>query len=79
MPKLPGHLATHVTDEEEAQVKALADLVGISASEYLRDLIMSHLAEKQRQFQSMHRIFGSANGAASTERTVGTDGVTDHG
>jgi ferritin-like metal-binding protein YciE len=71
MAKLPGHLATHVTDEEEAQIKALADLVGISASEYLRDLIMSHLAEKHRQFQSMHRIFGSANGAAGAERTVG--------
>jgi hypothetical protein len=40
MAKLPGHLATHVTDEEEAQIKALADLVGLSASEYLRDLIM---------------------------------------
>lgn len=77
MPKLLGHLATHVTDEAEEQIKALADLAGLSPSEYLRELIMAHLAEKQRQFQSMHRIFGSANGAASTERTVGTgEGVS---
>ena len=64
--KLIGHLATHVDDETESQIKALADFSGLKVSEYLRELIIEHLAEKKAHFERMQRVFG-AQGANSTE------------
>jgi predicted DNA-binding protein len=66
--KLISQLATHVTPEAADQIRALSDLAGRSSSEYLRELIMSHLDEKRRQFQSMQQIF-STPGTDGAERT----------
>ena len=67
--KLIGHLATHVDDETESQIKALAEFSGLKVSEYLRELIIEHLAEKRAHFERMQRVFGSqgANSAGSKQ------------
>ena len=64
--KLIGHLATHVDDETESQIKALAEFSGLRVSEYLRELVIEHLAEKKAHFERMQRVFG-ALGAMGTK------------
>ncbi|MGB1951689.1 MAG: hypothetical protein ACPHQ9_13030 [Marinobacter sp.] len=56
--KLTGQIMVHLPDSAERQIKRLAEIEGQRASEYVRDLIMSHLAEKERQFQLMSEVFG---------------------
>lgn len=58
MEKLTGQVMVHVPDTAERQVKALAAIKGQRASEYVRDLIMKHLDEQERQFQLMSEVFG---------------------
>ena len=62
MDKLIGQLSTHVPHDVERQVKVLAELQGIKSSEYVRNLIIEHLSEKERQFQAMREVFeGTGN------------------
>ena len=62
MDKLMGQLSTHVPPDVERQVKVLADMEGIKSSEYVRNLIIEHLREKERQFQAMREVFeGTGN------------------
>jgi len=57
MDKLMGQLSTHVPPDVERQVKVLAEMQGIKSSEYVRNLIVEHLREKERQFQAMREVF----------------------
>lgn len=63
--KLTGHLATHVSSEAEHQVRTLAALEDKSPSEYLREVIASHLETKRRQFEGMQRAFGALSSMSS--------------
>lgn len=56
--KLTSQIMVHLPETAERKAKALAAIEGQKASEYVRDLIMSHLAEKERQFQLMSEVFG---------------------
>lgn len=57
MEKLMGQLSTHVPESVERQVKVLAEMEGVKSSEYVRNLIVEHLREKERQFQAMREVF----------------------
>jgi len=59
MEKLTGQVMAHIPGSAEKQLKGLAMIEGVKPSEYVRDLIMTHLREKQRQSQLMHEVFGS--------------------
>ena len=68
--KKPGNINVHLTEDMERKVRQLAELVGMSGSEYVRSIIEDHLAIKEREFIVMTRIFGG-NGSDSSERTGG--------
>ena len=70
--KKPGNINVHLTDEMERKVRQLAELVGMSGSEYVRSIIEDHLAIKEHEFSVMQRIFGS-NGSSSSGRTEGDE------
>jgi predicted DNA-binding protein len=57
MEKLLGQLATHVSTETERQIRALAELRGVSASEYLREIITAHLDVKKLEYQALKEAF----------------------
>jgi hypothetical protein len=59
MEKLTGQVMTHLPESAEKQLKGLARIDGVKASEYARKIILRHLREKQRQFQLMHEVFGT--------------------
>lgn len=58
MEKLTGQVMVHLSEAAERQIKRLAEIEGDKAGEYVRGLIMAHLAEKERQFQLMSEVFG---------------------
>ena len=64
---LNGHLATHVTDEEEAQIKALAQFDGLEVSRYLRKLVIEHLDEKRTCFERMQKVFSPLSSVSSAK------------
>lgn len=69
MDKLIGHLATHVPESVERQIRTLAAFSGKKSSEYLRDLVMDHLAKKEAQYELMQEVFG----APGANRAEGND------
>jgi predicted DNA-binding protein len=59
MEKLLGQLSTHVSTEAERQMRALAELRGVTASEYLREIITAHLERKHQEYQALKDAFES--------------------
>ena len=57
MEKLTGQIMVHLSETAERQIKRLAEIEGDKAGEYVRELVMTHLAEKERQFQLMSEVF----------------------
>lgn len=58
MEKLDGQVMAHIPSTAERQLKGLARIKGVKASEYVRDLIIDHLDEELRQFQLRQEVFG---------------------
>tara|TARA_R110002110_G_scaffold415835_1_gene657193 strand:+ start:21071 stop:21295 length:225 start_codon:yes stop_codon:yes gene_type:complete len=69
--KKTGQLSTHVTDEVERQIKALAHFAGMSSSEYMAEVLTDHLREKRRVYEDMREVFGSLGSIGS----IGTRGA----
>lgn len=64
-PKLQGQVTTHLSDEDARAFTGLADMSGQTVSQYLRNLIEEHLADKRREYQLMHDIFSSPSSISS--------------
>ena len=58
MNKCSDQLVSHVTESTARQFKKLAEVEGTTPSEYMRQLIESHLAEKRAWFEGMQKVFG---------------------
>lgn len=66
MDKKAGQLSTHVSDEAARQIRALAELEGMSTSEYLREkIILEHLLCKRHEFDCMREVFESQSSMSS--------------
>jgi hypothetical protein len=65
MEKKNGNINVHIPADVEAKVRQLGELTGVSASEYVANLIQDHLAHKEYEFSVMQRIFGG-NGSDSS-------------
>ncbi|MFW6342495.1 MAG: plasmid mobilization protein [Halothiobacillaceae bacterium] len=59
MEKLIDQVGVKVCNEDRRRLAALADLAGMSVSEYCRELIMAHLRMKQMEYERMHEVFGT--------------------
>lgn len=55
--KLISQIAVHLSDTEKRQISGLAEITGQSASQYVRNLIITHLSEKRAQCQIMRDLF----------------------
>lgn len=62
-PKKTEQIAWHTDPDTRAQVVALANLEGLSASEYLDRVLGAHITERRRHYECLHKVF-----AGSTER-----------
>lgn len=58
MTKCTSQIVSHVPESTAKQFKALAEVEGTTPSEYMRELIESHLAEKRTWFEGMQKVFG---------------------
>lgn len=56
--KLIEELSVKLTEPQKRQLVQLAEIEGLTASELVRRLIASHLAERGRYFKAMESIFG---------------------
>lgn len=57
MSKKIGQLAIHLSEESERQIKALAQLEGVSTSSFLRDITESFLDEKKIECAKLNGVF----------------------
>jgi len=70
MQKLTANLGCHLTDEQAKQVRAIAEMQGLSSSEYLRQIVVAELDSQRAQFERMAAVFG----AQSSMSSQGTEG-----
>ena len=61
MTKLTSQLNVKVCHETERKIAALAAIEDKAPSEYVRDVLLKHLQEVQRQFEKMQQAFGPVN------------------
>jgi hypothetical protein len=70
MDKLTEQVGLKLSHDQHRQLIGLADMASESVSEYVRGIVMAHLEEKVRQFESMRRVFG-------TQENLGTSTARD--
>lgn len=55
--KKTEQIAWHTDPDTRAQVVALANLEGKSASEYLDQVMGQHIIECRRHYEALHKVF----------------------
>ena len=62
----------HLPESQKLEVIRLADLVGLSASEYGYKIIVEHLEKKRAEYKVLRSIFAD-NGPLSSMSTQGSE------
>jgi hypothetical protein len=57
-PKMPDTVGVKLTEEMARQVKAISEHLGMTESGWVRSLIEAAISEKEREYHSLHIIFG---------------------
>ena len=67
--KQVGNINVHLPADTELAVRRLAEHAGLSASEYLRIIIVGHLAHKREEFNVLAEVFAGDRslGSVSSE------------
>ena len=58
MEKLQDPIAVRLTEGLEREAKAFCAASDIGLSEWIRELMVSALAERRREYERLHSIFG---------------------
>lgn len=77
MTKLTSQLNVKVCHETERKISALAAIEDKAPSEYVRDVILKHLQEVQRQYERMQEAFGpvTTSNPSNTNDPAGRPGA----
>lgn len=70
MEKLIENIGVHLTAEQAAQVKSLAEFRGLKSSQYLRDVVLEKLESERAQYERMAAVFGAP-------ASIGSEGSLD--
>jgi len=66
MEKLTEQVGVKLSHQQYRQISGLADLAHESVSEYVRSIVLSHLAERHAHYKCMQSVFGTPDNLDTT-------------